>query len=92
MGKPEVVADLGTGAALGQILVKALAPRAGEIASAPTARWSPTRARATTSRSVDDRDVATSVYFASGSGRNWNLTTELRVPWPPSMCQTAFGP
>ena len=31
-------------------------------------------------------------YFASGSGRTWNLTTELRMPRPPSMCHVAFGP
>ena len=31
-------------------------------------------------------------YFASGSGRSWNFTTALRVPRPPSMCHTAFGP
>ena len=30
-GQPEVVADLGAGAALGQVFVKSLAPRAGEI-------------------------------------------------------------
>ena len=33
-----------------------------------------------------------SFYFASGSGRSWNLTTLLRVPRPPSTCQTAFSP
>ena len=38
------------------------------------------------------RGARMSTYFASGSGRNWNFTTELRVPEPPSMCQTAFGP
>ena len=31
-------------------------------------------------------------YSASGCGRSWKWMTELRIPFPPSMCQFKFDP
>ena len=79
------------------------APRSGRSS---WNRWPQPPARSTCARAeAANRDEAATAmksegiwrmdtlgYFASGSGRSWNLMTALRVPRPPSMCQVAFGP
>ena len=89
-GQAGVIADLGTGTPLGQLLVEALRPHPGEIHLCA-------RRGARTERDQRDDDGNgcdgwRHFHLASGSGRNWNFTTELSVPLPPSVCHTEFGP
>jgi hypothetical protein len=87
----QVVADLGAGAALRKVFVESLSPAARELdvresrgaqhgadGNGETAHMKPMHRHGR--------------YLANGSGRSWNLTTALRVPRPPSICQTALGP